>query len=53
MIYPWIWARLPGRFLGKLATAVLLVVVVLAVLWFAVFPMAEAVLGLDEVTVGP
>ncbi|MEZ0074730.1 hypothetical protein [Planotetraspora sp. GP83] len=51
MIYPWIWQRLPGRFFGKLATAVVIVAVVLALLWYAVFPMLEALLGLDDATV--
>jgi hypothetical protein len=53
MIFPWIWARLPGRRLpARLVSAVVLVAITALLLWFAVFPLVDTVLGLDDGTVG-
>jgi hypothetical protein len=51
-MYGWIWRRLPFGLPGKLIGATLLVAVVVAVLWFWVFPAAEPLLPFDDVQVG-
>jgi hypothetical protein len=39
-MYAWIWRRLPGRPRVKAAWAALLVLALIALLWFLVFPWA-------------
>jgi hypothetical protein len=51
-MYSWIWRHLPGPRAAKLAEAVLLIVVVLALLLFVVFPWAEPRLPFNDVTTG-
>ncbi|MER6513378.1 hypothetical protein ABT158_41675 [Nonomuraea sp. NPDC001636] len=50
-MYGWIWRKLPGDPRRKVLTAALLVAVVGVVLWYAVFPLLEPAVTLDEVTV--
>ncbi|MDQ1709359.1 MAG: hypothetical protein QOG49_744 [Frankiaceae bacterium] len=50
-MYGWIWARLPGRWPVKAVLAALLLVGVVALLWFAVFPAVEQRLPYNDVTV--
>jgi hypothetical protein len=50
-VYGWIWRRLPGGLPGKLAGSLVLVVAVLALLFFVVFPWAEPKLPFSHVTV--
>ena len=50
-MYVWIWRRLPGNVAGKLAGSLLLLVGVLAVLFFVVFPFAEPRLPFNNVNV--
>ncbi len=50
-MYGWIWRVLPGGRAGKSASALLLFLVVLAVLFLFVFPLVEPHLGLNDVTV--
>ncbi|MGW0811536.1 hypothetical protein [Nonomuraea sp. NPDC002799] len=50
-MYAWLWRRLPGSTRAKAVTTVVLAAVVVAVLWYAVFPLLEPVVTLDEVTV--
>ncbi|MGW4794782.1 hypothetical protein [Nonomuraea sp. MG754425] len=50
-MYAWLWRMLPGRPLTRALTAAVLVAVVGAVLWYAVFPLLEPAVTLDEVTV--
>ncbi|MEU5860025.1 hypothetical protein ABZ815_02555 [Nonomuraea sp. NPDC047529] len=50
-MYGWIWRKLPGDPRTKVLTAALLVVVAGVVLWYAVFPLLEPAVTLDEVTV--
>ncbi|GGS79634.1 hypothetical protein ACIBIZ_15335 [Nonomuraea spiralis] len=50
-MYGWIWRKLPGDTRAKLLAAALLVVVAGVVLWYAVFPLLEPAVTLDEVTV--
>ncbi|WP_197093434.1 hypothetical protein [Nonomuraea sp. SBT364] len=50
-MYGWIWRKLPGSRGAKLAGAVVLAAVAVAVLWYAVFPLLEPAVTLDEVTV--
>jgi uncharacterized membrane protein len=51
-MYPWIWDRLPGNVYGKIVSAVLLAVVVVALLLFVIFPWLDPLLPFDDVTVG-
>ena len=50
-MYVWIWRRLPGGLAGKLAGSLVLLLGVLAVLFFVVFPYAEPRLPFNNVTV--
>ncbi|MEU4577942.1 hypothetical protein ACBI99_38305 [Nonomuraea sp. ATR24] len=50
-MYGWIWRKLPGGTGAKAAWAVVLSAVAVAVLWYAVFPLLEPAVTLDEVTV--
>jgi hypothetical protein len=51
-VYGWIWRRLPGTPPTRAAAAVALVVAVLALLWFVVFPAMESLMPYVEVSVG-
>ncbi len=42
MIYPWIWKKLPGPKLVKVVEAALLIIGVLFLLWFVVFPNVDS-----------
>lgn len=50
-MYAWIWRVLPGGLPGKLLGSLVLVAAVTALLWFVVFPWAEPLLPIDDVTV--
>lgn len=50
-MYGWLWDRLPGGMGTKLLAATVLVAVAVVVLWYAVFPLLEPAVTLDEVTV--
>lgn len=50
-MYGWLWRKLPGGVPGKLASSTVLLVAVLAVLFFVVFPWAEPRLPFNDVTV--
>jgi len=50
-MYVWIWRRLPGGIPGKLAGCLLLLVGVLALLFYIVFPWAEKRLPFNDVSV--
>lgn len=51
-MYAWIWRHLPfRRWPLKLATSLLLIVGVGALLWYVVFPWAEPLLPFDDVQV--
>lgn len=50
-MYAWLWRRLPGRPRTRALTAVVLLGVAVAVLWYVVFPLLEPVVTVDEVTV--
>jgi hypothetical protein len=49
-MYGWIWRHLPGPLAVRIITAVLLVLGVLALLMFVVFPWAEPKLPFNNVT---
>jgi hypothetical protein len=51
-VYGWIWTRLPGNVAIKALLSVVLLVAVVALLWFVVFPWAEPLLPFGDVTVG-
>ncbi|MGW3994354.1 hypothetical protein ACWEF6_12800 [Amycolatopsis sp. NPDC004772] len=50
-MYAWIWRKLPGPFAAKLTVAVVLVLGVIALLMFVVFPWLEPRLWFNEVAV--
>lgn len=50
-MYGWLWHRLPGNTVTRVATCAVLVAVAAAVLWYGVFPLVEPLVTLDEVTV--
>jgi hypothetical protein len=52
-MYLWLWDRLPGGLLGKILISTGILLAVVAVLWFWVFPVAEPLLPFDDVQVGP
>jgi hypothetical protein len=49
-VYLWIWRHLPGPVASKAALAVVLVLAVVALLLFVVFPWVEPRLPFDAVT---
>jgi hypothetical protein len=51
-VYGWIWRTLPGGTRGKALLAGLLLLAVVALLLFVVFPWAEPHLPFNQVTVG-
>lgn len=51
-MYASLWRLLPGDRTTKLLTALALVAVVAAVLWYAVFPWIEPKIQFDHGTVG-
>lgn len=51
-MYGWVWRHLPGGLAGKLLGSLVLLVAVLALLYFVVFPWVEPRLPFGEVTVG-
>ncbi|MBV9593951.1 MAG: hypothetical protein JO147_09195 [Actinobacteria bacterium] len=51
-MYGWIWRNLPGNVWSKSAQSVLLVLLVVSVLLFVVFPWVEPRLWFTKVTVG-
>ncbi|MGW4482640.1 hypothetical protein ACWEOE_02265 [Amycolatopsis sp. NPDC004368] len=50
-MYAWIWRRLPGPFAAKLTIAVVLVLGIVALLMFVVFPWLDPLLPFNEVSV--
>ena len=50
-MYVWIWRRLPGGLPGKLVGSAALLVGVLALLFFLLFPWAEKRLPFNNVSV--
>ena len=51
-MYVWIWRHLPGRTWAKVGQATLIMLAVIALLFFVVFPWAEPYLPFDHVEVG-
>jgi hypothetical protein len=49
-MYGWIWRHLPGPTAVRIITAVLLVLGVIALLMFVIFPWAEPMLPFNNVT---
>ena len=50
-MYAWIWGKLPGPFAAKLTISIVLVLGVIALLMFVVFPWLEPRLWFNEVAV--
>ncbi|MFI6297721.1 hypothetical protein ACIBEJ_39440 [Nonomuraea sp. NPDC050790] len=50
-MYGWLWRKLPDPLGKRLLTAAVLAAIAAAVLWYAVFPLLEPAVTLDEVTV--
>lgn len=51
-MYSWIWRHLPGSLALKSVQAVVLVIAVVALLLFVVFPWVEPRLPFNDVTTG-
>jgi hypothetical protein len=51
-MYAWLWRHLPGNLAVRLTSALLLLLGVLALLFFVVFPYVEPRLPFQDVTVG-
>jgi hypothetical protein len=49
-MYGWIWRHLPGPFAVRVITAVILVLGVVALLMFVLFPWLEPKLPFNDVT---
>jgi hypothetical protein len=52
-MYVWVWRRLPGGIPGKLLGCLALLVGVLALMFYLVFPWVEKRLPFNDVTVDP
>jgi hypothetical protein len=50
-VYGWLWRTFPGGLPGKLVCSLLMLVAVLALLFYVVFPKVEAQLPYQDVTV--
>lgn len=50
-VYTWLWHKLPGGTVGKIVGALVLFALVVAVLFFVVFPWVEPRLPFNDVTV--
>ncbi|RJQ90698.1 hypothetical protein [Amycolatopsis panacis] len=50
-MYGWIWRHLPGPFAAKLSIAIVLVLGVVALLMFVVFPWLDPLLPFNDVSV--
>ncbi|MFF0144466.1 hypothetical protein ATK36_3358 [Amycolatopsis sulphurea] len=50
-MYGWIWRHLPGPFAAKLGIAIVLVLGVVALLMFVVFPWLDPLLPFNDVSV--
>lgn len=50
-MYSWIWRKLPGGLALKLLGATVLVLAVVALLLFVIFPWVEPMLPFNDVTV--
>ena len=51
-MYGWIWRKLPLGVAGKLIGSLLLLVGVVALLWYVVFPKLDPILPFNDVQVG-
>ncbi|MDT8910422.1 hypothetical protein [Amycolatopsis sp. PS_44_ISF1] len=50
-MYGWLWRHLPGPFAAKLTLSVVLVLGVVALLMFVIFPWIDPLLWFNEVAV--
>ncbi|MHB8452435.1 MAG: hypothetical protein ACYDAQ_18580 [Mycobacteriales bacterium] len=50
-MYAWLWRHLPGPFAARLGVAAVLLVGVVALLFFVVFPVVDPLLPFNHVTV--
>jgi hypothetical protein len=51
-MYSWIWRHLPGPTAARVAESLLLFLLVVALLFFVIFPLLEPYLPFDRVTSG-
>ena len=51
-MYTWIWRHLPGPVAVKTLEALIMVLAVVALLFFVIFPWLEPYLPFDHVTTG-
>ncbi|HEX3815870.1 MAG TPA: hypothetical protein VHX59_23785 [Mycobacteriales bacterium] len=50
-MYTWLWHKLPGGLPGKLAGCTVLLLAVVALLFFVVFPWVDPRLPFNQVTI--
>ncbi|HJQ46064.1 MAG TPA: hypothetical protein VJ870_07045 [Amycolatopsis sp.] len=50
-MYGWIWRHLPGPVAAKLAISVVLVLAIVALLFFVIFPWLDPLLPFNQVSV--
>jgi hypothetical protein len=50
-VYRWLWRRLPGETGSKLISVILIAALVVAVLWFLLFPWAALHVPVDRIGV--
>jgi hypothetical protein len=50
-MYGWIWRHLPGTVTAKLTVAIVLVLAVVALLMFVIFPWVDPLLPFNQVSV--
>jgi hypothetical protein len=51
-VYSWLWRRLPGGPIARLAQVALLIVVVALLLWYVAYPWASLHLPFDRSGLG-
>ncbi len=51
-MYGWLWRLLPGGWVRKAMSLILIVMLAIAALWFLAFPWAALHLPIDRVGVG-
>lgn len=51
-MYGWVWRKLPFGIPGKIIGSLVLIGIVLALLWYLVFPAVDPILPFNDVQVG-
>ena len=51
-MYSWIWNRLPGGYAARTAQIFVLLIAVLLLLWYVIYPWASLHLPFDQAALG-